>query len=167
MNTPIPLLCWLAAALLVLAWRRCRLHGLLLVAAGCVLAGTGIDALLRGPWDVDLRLVEGAVMAAALLFAWGAWVVFDASTHPAGRAVVNPQKRSGASALAHVGLRLLVCAFAAAFAMMFGMIAPGLLDAVPVLQSYAVAAAIVLVVWALWPATRYRGRGHRTEAASG
>ena len=45
--------------------------------------------------------------------------------------------------------------------------APGLLEAVPVLQSYAVAAAIVLVVWALWPATRYRGRGHRTEAASG
>lgn len=171
MNTPIPLLGWLAAALLVLAWRRNRLHGLLLIATGCVLAGTAADALLRAAWGVvDLRLVEGALLAAAVLFAWGAWGVFDASAHPDRGRVINPHKRSGASALAHVGLRLLVCAFAAAFALMFGLLAPGLLEAVPVLERCAVAAAIVLVVWALWPATRYRGRpagrGSRADPTS-
>lgn len=167
MNTPIPLLLGLAAALLVLAWRRCRLHGLLLIAAACVLVGSAVDALLPGGSLLDLRLAEGALLAAAVLFAWGAWEVLDATLHPDSRRLFNPHKRSGASALAHVGLRLLVCAFTAAFALTFGMLAPGLLDALPVLESYAVAVAIVLVVWALWPATRYRGRGARIGSSPG
>ncbi|NRF67023.1 hypothetical protein HLB44_08525 [Aquincola sp. S2] len=157
MGTPTALLPLTAAVLLMMAWHRSRLHGLILIAIASVLLSGPLGATA-----LDAEAAQGALLAASALLAGGAWSLFAALARPGPSRSINPQQRSGASAIAHVALRLLVCAFVAMFASMFGTIAPGIADAVPALTGYGMAGAILLLVWSLWPVTEY----HRASCPS-